>query len=91
MDERICPPDPGPGGREVEPPRGAGWVLLNGRRHPLPGRCNVVQLLQRLGIDPEAQGVAVAVNDRVVRRQDWGAQWLAPDDHVEVVRAVQGG
>ena len=47
MDERICPPDPGPGGREVEPPRDAGWVLLNGRRHPLPDRCNVVQLLQR--------------------------------------------
>jgi len=44
-----------------------------------------------LGIDPDTSGIAVAINDEVVRRTDWERWRLAPGDQVEVVRAVQGG
>jgi sulfur carrier protein len=41
--------------------------------------------------DPRPHGVAVAVNDEVVPRDDWPRRPLADGDVVEVVTAVQGG
>ncbi|MCJ2088321.1 sulfur carrier protein ThiS [Methylobacterium sp. E-005] len=37
------------------------------------------------------QGVAIALNGRVLRRRDWGATPVAEGDRVEIVRAMQGG
>jgi thiamine biosynthesis protein ThiS len=35
--------------------------------------------------------VAVAINERVVRRQEWTEETLAEDDTVEIIQAQQGG
>ena len=43
------------------------------------------------GADGERRGVAVAVDGEVIRRAEWEQTRLRPDQHVEVVRAVQGG
>ena len=41
--------------------------------------------------DPRPPGIAVAVNDEVVPRDDW-SRWLLTDgDVIEIVTAVQGG
>ncbi|MCJ2137880.1 sulfur carrier protein ThiS [Methylobacterium sp. J-026] len=37
------------------------------------------------------QGIAIALNGRVVRRRDWGETPVAEGDRVEIVRAMQGG
>lgn len=37
------------------------------------------------------QGVAIALNGRVLRRRDWGETPVADGDRVEIVRAMQGG
>lgn len=37
------------------------------------------------------QGVAIALNGRVVRRRDWAQTQLGDGDRVEIVRAMQGG
>ena len=37
------------------------------------------------------QGVAIALNGRVLRRRDWGETPVAEGDRVEIVRAMQGG
>lgn len=37
------------------------------------------------------QGIAIALNGRVVRRRDWAQTPLAEGDRVEIVRAMQGG
>ena len=91
MREQAGRPDPHPGNRQGAPGRGDGWVLVNGRRHPLLVHGNVVELLSQLGIDPDTSGIAVAINDEIVRRTDWETRRVAPGDQVEVVRAVQGG
>ena len=39
----------------------------------------------------DAQGVAIAVNGRVVRRRDWEATPVRDGDRIEIVRAMQGG
>ncbi len=37
------------------------------------------------------QGVAIALNGRVLRRRDWDETPIADGDRVEIVRAMQGG
>jgi len=37
------------------------------------------------------EGIAMALNGRVVRRADWAATALSEGDRVEIVRAMQGG
>ena len=51
---------------------------------------SVAELLVLDGIDADA-GVAVALNDDVVPRADWGTTRLRPDDRIEIVRVVRGG
>lgn len=38
-----------------------------------------------------AQGFAMALNGRVVRRDAWGETPVSEGDRVEIVRAMQGG
>ena len=49
----------------------------------------VDELLAQL--DVARDGVAVALNDRVVRRADYATARLLDGDSVEIVRAVAGG
>jgi sulfur carrier protein len=51
----------------------------------------VAGLLASLGVDESRTGVAVALNEEVVRRVHWTATPLNDGDTVEVLRATQGG
>ena len=51
----------------------------------------VAALLEQRLDDPRPHGIAVAVNEEVVRRDDWPLRRLADGDVVEIVTAVQGG
>ncbi|WP_232629213.1 sulfur carrier protein ThiS [Methylobacterium sp. Leaf118] len=37
------------------------------------------------------EGIAIAVNGRVVRRAAWGETPIREGDRIEIVRAMQGG
>lgn len=37
------------------------------------------------------QGIAIALNGRVVRRSEWAKTPLNEGDRIEIVRAMQGG
>ncbi|MCB0713979.1 MAG: sulfur carrier protein ThiS [Ignavibacteriae bacterium] len=63
---------------------------LNGKAIELPHR-SLHQMMVEQGVNPEKPGIAVAVNDTVVRRSDWKQTELADGDHVEVITAMQGG
>ena len=63
---------------------------VNGERRELSlADATLAEVLAALGI--EARGVAVAVNDRVVRRGEFAQQRVAEGDRIEIVRAVAGG
>ena len=67
-------------------------VLVNGEVHPLPHEgITLAQFLETMDVDAPTSGVAVAVNDEVVRRQAWGERALHEGDRVEIVTAKQGG
>jgi len=67
-------------------------VTVNGEDRTVPDGYPLTEVLQDLEIDPDdAAGVAVALNESVIRRQDWEGVTLSEDDTVEVIRAQQGG
>ncbi len=70
-------------------------ITVNGDARTVPEGYPLTALLRDLEIDPdddqETSGVAVAMNESVVRRQDWEDVRLAEDDTIEVIRAQPGG
>jgi sulfur carrier protein len=66
-------------------------IVLNGETSEVcPGE-TLAQVLDRLGVSPNARGVAVAVDGEVVPRACWEVFMLAQDARVEVLTAMQGG
>ncbi len=67
-------------------------IVINGTPNALvrPGG-TVRAMLDLLGIDADARGVAVAVGGEVVPRAAWPTVALDEDARVEVLTAVQGG
>lgn len=65
-------------------------IVLNGEPRELVAD-SVRDLLETLGVDASRPGVAVALNDRVVRRALWESTRIVDGDRVEVITAMQGG
>jgi thiamine biosynthesis protein ThiS len=67
-------------------------VTVNGEDRTVPDGYPLTEVLRDLEVDPEeSSGVAVAINESVIRRQDWDGVTLSEDDTVEVIQAQQGG
>jgi sulfur carrier protein len=64
-------------------------ATVNGERRELTEGTTISSMLGSLGID--GAGIAVAVNERVVRRAAFEAHALRDGDTVEIIRAVAGG
>lgn len=67
-------------------------IVVNGEEHTVATAYPLTDLLEDMEIDPETtSGVAVAINESVIRRQDWERTTLSEGDTVEVIQAQQGG
>jgi sulfur carrier protein len=66
-------------------------IRVNGEPRTFDGEPALAALLRELQIEPGQPGVAVALNTRVIPRREIVSTPLADGDHVEIVRAVQGG
>jgi len=64
-------------------------ATINGEMRELPGGTTVAALLELLGVNQT--GVAVARNERVVRRGEFDSHPLAEGDRIEIIKAVAGG
>jgi sulfur carrier protein len=64
-------------------------VVVNGEQRELHDETTVADVVRSL-VDEE-RGVAVALDGEVVPRGAWATTRLRDGDHVEVLRAVQGG
>jgi sulfur carrier protein len=64
-------------------------VMINGSPCDLPAGATVAFAVETL--TSAVAGVAVALNDEVVRRGEWASTALGENDRVEVLTAVQGG
>jgi sulfur carrier protein len=66
-------------------------IVVNGARTEVDASTTLVDVVRSFGVDEDAAGVAVAVNDAVVPKRDWRTRRIAAGDAVEIIRAVQGG
>jgi len=64
-------------------------ATINGEPRDLPDGTTVASLLEQLGV--ARNGIAVAKNDRVVRRAEYEQSAIAEGDAVEIIKAVAGG
>ncbi len=66
-------------------------IRVNGREVWERDGASIAELLVDLGVEPDARGVAVAVDGEVVPRGEWATFSVAAGAKVEAVTAVQGG
>ena len=67
-------------------------ITVNGESRQVHPETVLSSLLAEIGIDIEAsRGVAVAIDDTVIRKKNWASHVLHPGARVEVVTAKQGG
>lgn len=64
-------------------------ATVNGELRELPDGVTVGALLESLGTT--RAGIAVASNERVVRRSEYDTHVIADGDSIEIIKAVAGG
>lgn len=64
-------------------------VFINHKPVETDAAASLAELLAREGLP--AEGIAVAVNNRVVPRTEWAATPLGEEARITVIRAVCGG
>jgi len=64
-------------------------VFVNNFERDIQISATIQELLYHLNIN--TGGVAIAVNEEVIARDDWQNYSLKNDDRVLVIRAAQGG
>ncbi|HUR75036.1 MAG TPA: sulfur carrier protein ThiS [Sporichthya sp.] len=74
--------------KEREP---GGTVVVNGTAREFDAGTTVADLVEELAGNPNAKGVAAAMNGAVVPRGRWRLLELQDGDRVEILTAVQGG
>lgn len=66
-------------------------IILNGNEKDVDDGTELFDLLSKLKISDNKQGVAVAINDDVIAKEEWKLIKLKQNDQIEIIRAVQGG
>jgi sulfur carrier protein len=66
-------------------------IFVNGRPTEARDGATIAELLEQLGVEPAARGVAVAVDGEVVPRADWRERAVPDGARVEALTAMQGG
>lgn len=64
-------------------------ILINSKEHIAEEGTSLAALLAQ--IQPHAKGMAVALNNKVVARQDWEKVRLHENDNILIISAVCGG
>lgn len=64
-------------------------VYLNGEARRVPGGASLAEVLRAAGTP--AEGVAIEVNQVIIRRADLAARRVTAGDRIEVVGLVGGG
>ncbi len=66
-------------------------IILNGNEKDVNDGANLLDLLSQSKISNDKQGVAVAINEDVISREEWKQIKLKQNDRIEIIQAVQGG
>ncbi len=65
-------------------------VFINKKETPLSAEMNISALLQGNGIE-NTKGIAVAINDQVISKNNWSNYLLKDQDKITIITATAGG
>jgi len=64
-------------------------VTVNDQVYSFPPDLDINQLLKELDISPK--GIAVAVENQIISKNNWSQHRLLEDSRVLIIKATQGG
>ena len=65
-------------------------IFINDKEYSYPEQKNLIYVLQELDL-VTLQGVAVAINNIVIPKAEWGNYPIKDDDKIIIIKAAQGG
>jgi len=65
-------------------------IIFNNQTRQIEANSSIQNALD-IWIGEKQKGIAVAVNDAIVYKTQWGNYELQPNDNVLVITAIQGG
>jgi len=65
-------------------------VIVNQQAMELPDSASVSDLFSSLQIS-STKGIALAINDQIVRREQWPGFQFSANDKILIIKATQGG
>lgn len=65
-------------------------VTINEHKKTLPKDTSLYEAISEFNIT-STNGIAVAINDKVIKRENWPTEKLQSNDKILVIRAAQGG
>ncbi|CAL2074858.1 sulfur carrier protein ThiS [Tenacibaculum sp. 190524A05c] len=64
-------------------------VKINDSNKTLKTECNLIRMIEELNI--QSNGIAIAVNNSIVKKSDWSNHKLSENDNVLIIKSTQGG
>ena len=65
-------------------------ILINNQKHTVEESTSL-QAIVNNQLGDKQKGVALAVNDTVVPKANWGNYLIKPNDNILIIKATQGG
>lgn len=65
-------------------------ITVNQQAYQVTDLCSVQHMLA-IVLNQPAKGLAVAINQTIVPKTDWGNHLLNPGDQIILIKATQGG
>lgn len=64
-------------------------ITVNNKTHQFKEKTCLQKALQKIGV--ERSGIAIAVNQKVIPKNNWQQIYLNENDSVLIIKATQGG
>lgn len=65
------------------------YIKVNKETQQFPDTTTLQMLVEKLKIS--TNGIAIAINDSVVKRVDWSSRLLHDQDDILIIKSTQGG
>lgn len=65
-------------------------VSVNEKKKKISNNVSLAEAIAELKIT-ETTGIAIAINDKVIKRDNWTTEKLKSNDKILIIRAAQGG
>ncbi|OFX38119.1 MAG: thiamine biosynthesis protein ThiS [Bacteroidetes bacterium GWA2_32_17] len=65
-------------------------IKVNNQIEKFPENCSIQLLVDEI-INEKQKGIAIAVNNQVIKKEYWQEYFLKQNDEVIIIKATQGG